>query len=265
MQNLKEIAIEIFNLDNPTPSKSGGAHEVSLQTGKNWDEIPSQLPDLNQSIASFIDHTLLKPDATKRDVKRLCEEANRHKFKSVCINPMFVTTAAYNVDSGVEVCTVIGFPLGANNTRTKVEETKIAIEEGATEIDMVLSIGAIKAKNYKYCLKDIEEVANVCRKKNALLKVIIETCYLTRAEKMIACLLAKKGRADFVKTSTGFGSGGATVEDIELMRKVVGEKVGVKASGGIRDLKTAQQMLTAGANRLGMSAGVYVMNELNNQ
>lgn len=206
----------------------------------------------------LIDHTLLKPEATKAQIEKLCGEAKEYDFKSVCVNPNYVKYAKELLkESDVLVCTVIGFPLGQNTTAIKVAETKDAIQNGADEIDMVINIGALKSKDEDYVLNEIKEIRNACKGKT--LKVIIETCLLTDEEKITACKLSKEAGADFVKTSTGFSTHGATVEDVKLMRETVGEDMGVKASGGIRDRETALKMVEAGATRLGVSAGVEIV------
>ncbi|WP_301169180.1 deoxyribose-phosphate aldolase [Brevibacillus nitrificans] len=210
-------------------------------------------------IASYIDHTLLKPEATKDQVMKLCVEAREYGFASVCINPAFVELAASILKSSdAKVCTVVGFPLGANATAIKVEETKQAIRDGAEEIDMVINIGALKAGDSQLVEDDIRAVVDAAE--GNLVKVIIETCLLTREEKILACQLAEKAGAHFVKTSTGFSSGGATSEDVALMKEVVGERLGVKASGGVRDLASAQRMIQAGATRIGSSNSVVIVN-----
>ena len=207
-----------------------------------------------RNIARMIDHTLLKPDATYQQVKQLCDEAMEFGFASVCINSGNVTMAReFLKGSSIPVCTVVGFPLGAASTRSKVCETKEAIENGATEIDMVINIGALKSRDYGRVKNDIEEVV-IAAGKRALVKVIIETCLLKDEEKIKACELAKEAGAAFVKTSTGFGTGGATVEDIRLMRRVVGPTIGVKASGGVGDYKGAMALLDAGACTIGNSS-----------
>lgn len=217
-------------------------------------------------IAKFIDHTLLKPDAVQSEIEKLCREAREYEFASVCVNPYWVKLcAAMLKGSSVKVCTVIGFPLGANSYETKVFETGLAIEDGASEIDMVINIGAIKSSDYEVVKREIESVAGCARSLNAILKVIIETSLLTDDEKARACKISKEAGADFVKTSTGFAGGGATVADIELMRRTVGSEMGVKASGGIRDFQTAQQMINAGATRIGASAGVNIVKESQGQ
>lgn len=212
------------------------------------------------AIYQMIDHTLLKPEATKEQIEKLVNEAKEHEFASVCVNPTWVKTCAemlVGIDN-VKVCTVIGFPLGANATEVKAFETKQAISDGATEVDMVINIGALKDMNDTLVENDIRNVVEAAKGK-ALTKVIIETSLLTEEEKVRACNLAKKAGADFVKTSTGFSGGGATVEDIELMRKIVGPDIGVKASGGVRDLETAMAMINAGATRIGTSSGVSII------
>jgi deoxyribose-phosphate aldolase len=210
-------------------------------------------------IAKMIDHTALKADTTKEIIEKLCQEASEYQFASVCVNPTWVETAAQLLKgSDVKVCTVIGFPLGANTPETKAFETKDAIEKGATEVDMVINIGALKDKNNDLVERDIKAVVEAARGK-ALTKVIIETCLLTEEEKVRACELAVSAGADFVKTSTGFSTGGATVEDIALMRKTVGPEIGVKASGGVRDTEGAEALVQAGASRIGASSGVSIV------
>jgi deoxyribose-phosphate aldolase len=205
----------------------------------------------------LFDHTILKADATKAAVTKICEEAREYGFCSVCVNSFYTAFAASKLqNSGVKVCTVVGFPLGQMSTKAKALEAELALQDGAEEIDMVLNVGALKDKDYDTVLADIQAVKAVCGQ--ALLKVIIETCLLTDEEKVKACELAKQAGADFVKTSTGFSTGGATPEDVALMRKTVGSAMGVKASGGIRDEETAQKMIEAGASRLGTSATVSI-------
>ena len=198
--------------------------------------------------SKFIDHTNLKQDASINDIKTLCEEAIKFDFMSVCINPCFVKYAHdVLLDSEVKVCTVIGFPLGANTTKTKVYETKQALKDGADEIDMVINVSALKDKKYDYVKNEISKIKKVC--KNKILKVILETCLLTDEEIVKACELSLEAKADFVKTSTGFSKGGATVEAVALMRKTVGDKCGVKASGGVKTFEDMQKMIDAGANK----------------
>jgi len=224
-------------------------------------ETPPSLsnPDAScMELASMIDHTLLKPDATHHQIEKLCHQARQYHFASVCVNPAYVSLAKRLLaGSNVKVCTVIGFPLGSTTPTVKAIEAREAIANGADEIDMVINIGALKSGNDSLVLEDIKAVREATRGK--VLKVIIETAYLTREEKIRACKLAKKAQADFVKTSTGFGPGGATVEDVKLMREVVGPNMGVKASGGIRDCKTAWEMVKAGATRLGTSASIAIV------
>lgn len=206
----------------------------------------------------YIDHTILKPETSKEQVAQILAEAKEYDFASVCVNPTWVTYAAQELkDSDVKVCTVIGFPLGANTPAVKAFETKDAIENGADEIDMVINIGALKSKNDELVLEDIQAV--VAASGDKLVKVIIETCLLTEEEKVKACQLSKEAGADFVKTSTGFSTGGATVEDVALMRKTVGPEMGVKASGGARSYEDAIAFIEAGATRIGASSGVAIM------
>lgn len=217
---------------------------------------------MSKNVAKMIDHTLLKADATKEQVKILCEEAKKYVFASVCINPVWVKYASELLEgTEVKVCTVIGFPLGATTSATKAFETKDAIENGATEVDMVINIGALKDKNYELVKEDMIAVVEAAKGK-ALTKVIIETSLLNQEEKVKACELAVEAGTDFVKTSTGFSTGGATVEDIALMRKTVGPDIGVKASGGVRSSEDTEKMIEAGATRIGASSGVAIVNGL---
>lgn len=216
-----------------------------------------------KTMASMIDHTILKPSATKAQIIQLCKEAKAYQFASVCVNPCFVRLAANELKgSGVKTCTVIGFPLGANTSELKAIEAKTAIAEGAEEVDMVINVGALKENDLKYVENDIASVVQASN--GVLVKVIIETCFLTDEEKVIVCKLAKSAGASFVKTSTGFGSGGATPADVALMRHTVGEVMGVKASGGVRNLNEAMNVIEAGATRIGTSAGLAIINELQN-
>jgi len=233
---------------------SAGAERLTTRLGG----IPSDL-----SLASMIDHTLLKPDATLDQIAQLCYEARKYGFASVCVNPAHVRLCADLLKgSPVKVCTVVGFPLGATTPEVKAFEARTAIEQGATEIDMVINIGALKSKDLETVARDIRGVVLASHAGGALVKVIIETALLTDEEKVTACLLAKEAGADFVKTSTGFSTGGATVEDIALMRRVVGSEMGVKAAGGVRDLMDAESMVKAGATRIGASAGVKIVKAL---
>lgn len=214
---------------------------------------------MSKQLASYIDHTLLKPEATKEQVMQIVKEAKEYEFASVCVNPFWVKDCATELkDSNVKVCTVVGFPLGATPTEVKVFEAKQAIHNGATEVDMVLNVGALKSKDASYVEEDIRSIVQVA-KDQALTKVIIETALLTKEEIILACQLAKNAGADFVKTSTGFSTGGATEEDVRLMRETVGPDIGVKASGGIRDLATTKAMIAAGATRIGASAGIDIV------
>lgn len=207
--------------------------------------------------SKLFDHTILKADATKEEVAEICREAVEHDFMSVCVNSYYTAFAAGLLKgSSVLVCTVVGFPLGQMSTAAKCAETELAVADGAEEIDMVINVGALKDQEYEAVLNDIKSVKNACR--DARLKVIIETCLLTEKEKIKACELAMQAGADFVKTSTGFSKAGATAEDVELMRKTVGESMGVKASGGIRNRETAEKMIQAGASRLGTSATIEI-------
>ncbi|SDN11237.1 deoxyribose-phosphate aldolase [Bacillus sp. OK048] len=214
---------------------------------------------MTKNVTGMIDHTLLKADATMEEIVKLVEEAKKYSFASVCVNPTWVKIAADMLKDTpkVKVCTVIGFPLGASTPETKAFETKNAIENGANEIDMVINISALKDKQNELVERDIRAVVEAARGK-ALTKVIIETCLLTKEEKIRACELAVKAGADFVKTSTGFSTGGATVEDIRLMRETVGPEIGVKASGGVRSREDALAMIEAGATRIGASSGVSI-------
>lgn len=210
----------------------------------------------------YIDHTLLKADASVAQIEKLCAEAREHEFFSVCINSYYVKKAASLLSgSSVKVCTVVGFPLGASTMETKRFEAMKAVAEGAREIDMVINVSAIKSGEWQYVLDDMSSLSQVCHQQGGLLKVILETCLLTQEEKIKACELAVKAKVDFVKTSTGFSTGGATIEDVKLMRSIVGS-MGVKASGGIRDAETARKMIEAGATRLGTSASVEIVKGL---
>ncbi|MFC6039837.1 deoxyribose-phosphate aldolase [Paenisporosarcina macmurdoensis] len=217
---------------------------------------------MTTNIASMIDHTLLKQDATKEQVKKLCAEAKEYTFASVCVNPTWVKISAELLTgTPVKVCTVIGFPLGASTPETKAFETTDAINNGAGEIDMVLNVGALKSQDLELVKRDIESVVNAAKGK-AIVKVILETCLLSKEEIKVASQLSKDAGADFVKTSTGFSTGGATFEDVALMREVVGPDLGVKASGGVRSLEDVQKMIEAGATRIGASSGVQIMQGL---
>jgi len=219
-----------------------------------------------RDMAKMIDHTNLNPTATVEDIKKLCEEASEHEFASVCVNPIYVPLSAKLLEeSSVKVCTVVGFPLGANTTETKSFETRNAIKNGAQEIDMVMNIGAFKSGAYEIFKSDIKAVVDATKTagvtSDIIVKVILETCYLNEEEIVKACEIAKDAGVDFVKTSTGFGDYGAREEDVSLMRKTVGRDVGVKASGGIKNFEDALKMLDAGANRIGASSGVTIVTD----
>ncbi len=213
-------------------------------------------------LAAYIDHTLLKADATEAQIRQLCDEAARHRFAAVCVNPDWVRLcAALLKGSGVGVCTVAGFPLGATPADVKAYEARRAVFDGATEVDMVINVGRLKSGDTAAVYDDIREVGGAVHPGGARLKVIIETAFLSEAEKVAACTIARDAGADFVKTSTGFGPAGATAADVALMRRVVGTALGVKAAGGIRDLAACLQMIEAGASRIGASAGVKIVSE----
>jgi deoxyribose-phosphate aldolase len=216
----------------------------------------------DREVAGLIDHTLLKPDATANDIERLCREAAEFHFATVCVNPTWVAFCARLLrGTGVGVCCVVGFPLGANTPDTKQYETRRAIFDGATEIDMVLNVGALKSGDLRLVEQDIEGVTSACRSAGVVSKVIIEAALLSDEEKVTASTLTKAAGADFVKTSTGFGPGGATIGDVMLMRRIVGDTIGVKAAGGVRDLEQMRAMVAAGATRVGASAGVRIVKE----
>lgn len=220
-------------------------------------------PQENQStadLASYIDHTLLKPEASREDILRVCEEAAQYGFKSVCVNPLWVSTVHTALkDSGVDTCSVIGFPLGATTTEVKVFEAQGALQDGADEIDMVIDIAAARRGDRETLIRDIAAVADAVHEAGSILKVIIETSLLTDEQKVLACEAAVAAGADFVKTSTGFNGGGATVEDVALMRRTVGPDLGVKASGGVRSREDALAMIDAGATRIGASSGIAIV------
>ncbi|MDX5475341.1 MAG: deoxyribose-phosphate aldolase [Bacillaceae bacterium] len=214
---------------------------------------------MNEAVANIIDHTILKADTRKEQIEKVCQEAKEYNFASVCVNPTWVKLSAELLkDSGVKVCTVIGFPLGANTPEVKAFETTNAIDNGATEVDMVINIGALKDGDDELVELDIRAVVDAA-KGRALTKVIIETCLLNEEEIIRACKLSVSAGADYVKTSTGFSTGGATVKDVALMRQTVGPEIGVKASGGVRDAKGAQEIIAAGASRIGASAGIAIV------
>lgn len=237
-------------------SRMGGAAAIGSAAAAKAGNGSAILP---KDLAKYIDHTLLKPEATIDQVTNLCDEAAAHHFYSVCVNSSWVEHCARRLGgSGVKVCAVVGFPLGAMDSRAKAFEARTAISNGATEIDMVVNVGALKAKDFKTAREDMLAVRRACRA-GVVLKVIIETCLLSDEEKVLVCQIAKEIGADFVKTSTGFNKGGATVDDIVLMRRTVGPKMGVKASGGVRSFEDAVKMIEAGATRLGTSSGVLLV------
>jgi deoxyribose-phosphate aldolase len=273
---IEQITLQVFILLNEeqgdTDSGAGDApisahnyvERVQPMVKAGADRIASTLgiAPTDGSMAHMIDHTLLKPDATQDQIAQLCYEARKHGFASVCINPTNVKLCAELLKgSNIAVCTVVGFPLGATPTEVKVFEAQQAVREGATEVDMVINIGALKSRDYELVERDIASMARVCHAGNAILKVIIEAALLADEEKVAACQLAKVAGADFVKTSTGFGPGGAALEDVALMRHVVGPSMGVKAAGGIGTYEKAQQMIAAGASRIGASGSVKIMQE----
>lgn len=233
-----------------------------MQAGATRVTAPLGARSSQAAVNSLIDHTLLKPDASQDQIAQLCYEARKYTFASVCVNPVHVPLAAQLLKgSPVKVCTVVGFPLGATPATVKAYEAQQAIRDGATEIDMVINVGALKSQDYRAVYDDVAAVVRTSQAGHALVKVIIETALLTDEEKVVACQIAKAAGANFVKTSTGFGPGGATVADVQLMRQVVGSEMGVKASGGVRNYQDAQAMIAAGATRLGASAGVRIVQE----
>lgn len=272
---IEQITHQVLILVQEGEKPSGiGSGVASTMSAKNYvdqvrpmvdagaDRLASTLgvAPTDGQLSHLIDHTILKPEATQDQIAQLCFEARKYNFASVCVNPTNVKLCASLLEgSDIDICTVVGFPLGATPTDVKVFETQQAVREGATEVDMVLNVGALKSRDYELVRQDIASVARACHTGNAILKVIIEAALLTDEEKVVACQLAKVAGADFVKTSTGFGPGGATVEDVALMRKVVGPSIGVKAAGGIKTLEDAQRMIAAGASRLGASASVKIV------
>lgn len=243
-------------VDQPTAVQNiitNGADRIAAGIGVEPEKI-------DYNIARMIDHTLLKPEATPDEIEKLCSEAKHYSFASVCVNPCHVKLCSDLLKgSNVKVCTVIGFPLGATTTEVKRAEAEQALTNGAQEIDMVINLGMVKQNNYDYVFNDINQVVLAGKKYNAVTKVIIETALLTDEEKIKACVLSKKAKADFVKTSTGFSKGGATAGDVALMRYVVGSAMGVKASGGVRTTEDAKAMIASGADRIGASASVKIV------
>jgi deoxyribose-phosphate aldolase len=271
LERLVQIVVEELAAAGPSPARCG-CHAVV------YDCCPSRIAPVVEAgatrlglhasgggvgeVAAMIDHTLLKPDATRREVETLCREALEYGFASVCVNPTWVARCAGLLrGSAVAVCSVVGFPLGSTTPDTKQYEARRAIFDGAREIDMVINVGALKSGDLALVERDIRAVTTACREAGAVSKVIIETALLTEEEKITACTLAKAASADYVKTSTGFGPGGATAADVALMRRVVGDDMGIKASGGVRTLEGVKAMVAAGATRIGASAGVRIVNE----
>jgi len=265
-QVLVLVQREMTGGDTGAPALSAGNYADRVQpfVHAGADRLASTLgvAPTDGRVRHMIDHTLLKPDATQDQIAQLCYEAKKYGFASVCVNPSYVKLCADLLkETDVLVCTVIGFPLGATSTETKVFEAQKALRDGATEVDMVINVGALKSRDYERVQRDIAAVARAVHAGGALLKVIIEAALLTDEEKVAACQIAKVSGADFVKTSTGFGPGGATAEDVALMRRVVGVGMGVKASGGIRSYEDARKMIAAGASRIGASASVKIVQE----
>lgn len=247
---LNRLAVEIGDAILKRIS-SGEAASAAVRPPQPWTP---------QAVAAMIDHTILRADATEAEVRKLCAEAAEHKFASVCVNPWWAAVAAAELKgTGVRVCTVAGFPLGMTPSNVKAEEAAQAIRAGAEEVDMVIAVGALKSGQHSQVRADVAAVADACHNGGAILKVIIEACLLTKEEKETACLLSVEADADYVKTSTGFSKYGATVEDVDLMRRVVGPSVGVKAAGGIRTLEEFEAMVRAGASRVGASASVKIV------
>jgi deoxyribose-phosphate aldolase len=244
----------IHNKDGVKNIIENGASRISASIGVD------AAGGVDVNLAGLIDHTLLKPEATKQQIEELCAEAKKYGFASVCINPSYVPLCARLLkDTAVKVCTVIGFPLGASSTATKVFESEQALRDGAQELDMVINIGMLKSREYEYVENDIFGVVSTAKRYGALTKVILETCLLTDEEKVKGCLLAKRAGADFVKTSTGFAKSGATAGDVALMRRVVGTAMGVKAAGGVRSREEALALVASGADRIGASASVKIV------
>jgi len=253
---IEKITNEVLlRLNEKIKAQGGIKHEPAVQ-------LPPKMMMPPAELAKYIDHTLLKPEGVLRQFEQLCDEALKYKFKSVCVNSGWVPFVTKRLrGSGVKICSVVGFPLGEMDSRSKAVEARSAIDSGADELDMVINIGALKSRDLKWVEEDIRAVRRASRS-NTVLKVIIETFLLTEEEKVLACEISKKAEADFVKTSTGFLGGGATVEDIALMRRVVGPNIGVKASGMVRDYDKAIALIGAGANRLGCGSSVAIMKGL---
>lgn len=252
MKKIKDIAIRLFGTNEPC--RCGGEHDICLNCAVCRANEPDQLFDPTISISHYVDATILKADATQDDVSALCDMANDYKCASVCVNSFFSHFVRLRLNSSVKSCTVINFPLGANCLEAVVEEACAVIGHDIVELDMVQNISAVKSGHPNLSYDMIKAVAEVCRKNKVLLKVILETCFLSEDEIITSCLYAKKAGAEFVKTSTGFGTAGASADNVALMRRCVGPKYGVKASGGVRSREQALSMLTAGANRIGASS-----------
>ncbi len=252
MKSIEDIAREFFPSEDL--ARCGGGHKICLHCAKCRADEADELYDESKGIAGSIDATILKADAALEDIQKLCAMANEYKTASVCINSYFIPQAAKMLQDPVKTCTVINFPLGAGSRKAVKKEAKAVIESGVQELDMVQNLAALKSRDWDMVLETIKAVAIQCLEHKVLLKVILETCFLSREELIISCLFSKKAGAKFVKTSTGFGSAGAKAEDIALMREVVGPKFGVKASGGIRTPEAAREMLKSGANRIGASS-----------
>ncbi len=253
---------ECSNCNGQCTGKCPDKTQEVINAGATRIANPLGSTNVAANIAHMIDHTLLKADASQEQIAQLCYEARKHGFAAVCVNPTNVKLSAQLLKSSpVAVCTVVGFPLGATPPEVKAYEAQQAIEDGATEVDMVINVGALKSKDYELVERDIATVARTCHNNRAICKVIIEAALLTDEEKIKACQLAKAAGADYVKTSTGFGPGGATVEDVALMRRVVGPEMGIKAAGGIRTFEAVKQLVKAGATRIGASAGVQILQE----
>ncbi|NLO44339.1 MAG: deoxyribose-phosphate aldolase [Candidatus Cloacimonetes bacterium] len=257
MKSIKEIAMEHFPSDKL--ARCDGAHEICLHCAKCRVAEADETYNPDAGIASVIDATVLKAEANATDIEKLCEMANEYKTASLCINSYFIPLVKKLLDPVVKTCTVINFPLGAGHIEAVAQEADAVIKAGADEVDMVQNLAAIKSGNWDDALKTVQAVASLCLAQDVLLKVILETCYLSREELILSCLISKKAGAKYVKTSTGFGTAGAKAEDIALMRKVVGSKLGVKASGGIRTPQSAKEMLDSGASRIGASSVVTLL------
>ncbi|MCB5230577.1 MAG: deoxyribose-phosphate aldolase [Candidatus Cloacimonas sp.] len=262
MLNVVEITKQYFDIEPSKLAECGGAHYYCLNCRKCRKDDESLIYDPAKPIADYIDHTNLKADAVEASISKLCEEGLKYKFKSVCVSPVWVEYCHHKLrNSPTLVCVVVGFPLGANLAESKVEEASRVIEKGAKEVDMVINISHLKDKKIDLLIEEIGEISRLCHSKDVVLKVILENCLLSKEEIILASLVVKKAGGDYVKTSTGFSTGGAILEDVALMREVVGDKMGVKAAGGIASLEMAKQMLSTGASRIGTSRGAQIINE----